>query len=207
MPALATWIRPCDDKWFRPIFERYPGVTVRNACAEEVSLADVDGLLLSGGPDVGREFLKQEIPDPTLIRDAVPARDRWEFAAVESALERGLPILAICKGMQLFNVALGGTLKLDIPDHNAPELRNANVQPLRVDRNARHQFEAVNSAHHQAIDRLGANCETESWCAADDIIEQIRLSNYPFALGVQYHPERDTMYLPLFDDFVSQLKD
>ena len=116
------------------------------------------------------------------------------------------PIFAICKGLQLFNVALGGTLRLDIPGHNAPEMRDHDVQPLRTAASARHRFEKVNSSHHQAIDRLADGCEVEAWSAGDDIIEQVRLKDYPFALAVQYHPERGDAYGALFPDFVSQLK-
>src|SRR5215212_4581780 len=85
---------------------------------------EMQGLLLSGGPDVAPEFLHQPVPDPSILdTDMEPERDRWEFAATKDALERQLPIFAICKGMQLFNIALGGTLHLDIPGHNAPEMK------------------------------------------------------------------------------------
>jgi gamma-glutamyl-gamma-aminobutyrate hydrolase PuuD len=63
----------------------------------------------------------------------------------------------------------------------------------------------VNSSHHQAVDGLGDDLAVEAWCVTDDIIEQVRLRDYPFALAVQYHPERDESYAPLFDDFVSRL--
>jgi putative glutamine amidotransferase len=78
---------------------------------------------------------------------------------------------------------------------------------LRIGRNATHRFEKVNSSHHQAIDRLGDDLEVEAWCATDDIIEQMRLRDYPFALAVQYHPERGDGYDALFADFVSRLGD
>ena len=63
----------------------------------------------------------------------------------------------------------------------------------------------MNSSHHQAVDRLGDGLEVEAWCATDDVIEQMRLRDYPFALAVQYHPERGEGYAPLFADFVSRL--
>ena len=138
-------------------------------------------------------------PDVDLVRD------RWEFAAVDAALARVLPVLAICKGMQLLNVALGGTLKLDIPGHKLPEQKDNDIQPLRFETKAAHRFEKVNSSHHQAIDTLGRGFEIESWCATDDIVEQIRLRNYPFALGVQYHPERGKIYDSLFEDFFDRI--
>src|SRR5205814_1454905 len=130
------------------------------------------------------EFLKQEVPDLSVIeKDADPKRDAWEFDAVRNVLERALPVFAICKGMQTLNVALGGTLYLDIRGHNLPEQKTHDVQSLRSDAWARHRFEKVNSSHHQAIDKLGEGLEVESWCAKDDIIEQVKLRDYPFALA------------------------
>jgi putative glutamine amidotransferase len=203
---LATWLREKDEKYFRPFFDKHPEIEVCNALKGDVSIAGADGLLLTGGSDIAPEFLKQPIPDPSVLeKDVDVARDKWEFAAVDQALARGLPILSICKGMQLFNVALGGTLKLDIPGHKAPEQKDHDIQSLRSQTGAAHRFDKVNSSHHQAVDSLGKGLEVEAWCAADDIIEQIRLRNYPFALGVQYHPERGKIYDSLFEDFFSRL--
>ncbi len=206
MLKLVTWLRSKDEKYFRPFFDKHPQIEVCNALTKDVSIADADGLLLTGGSDIAPEFLKQPIPDRSVLEEDVdPARDRWEFAAVDQALERGLPVLAICKGMQLFNVALGGTLKLDIPGHKLAEQKDNDIQPLRSDTRSTHRFEKVNSSHHQAVDSLGKGLMVESWCVQDDIIEQIRLRNYPFALGVQYHPERGKIYDSLFEDFFSRL--
>src|SRR5467141_2671851 len=110
------------------------------------------------------------------------------------------------KGCESRSGSLGGTLHLDIAGHNLPEQKTHDIQPLRSDRGTRHRFEKVNSSHHQAIDKLGAGLEVESWCATDDIVEQVRLRDYPFALGVQYHPERGKIYDELFDDFISQVR-
>ena len=76
---------------------------------------------------------------------------------------------------------------------------------LRTDRTARHRFEKVNSSHHQAIDKLGDGLVVEAWSAQDDIVEQVRLCDYPYALGVQYHPERGKIYDALFGDFFARL--
>jgi putative glutamine amidotransferase len=206
MPNLATWIRPKDMKWFRPLFARHPKVKVLNARSGPVRLDKMDALLLTGGSDISPEFLRQEIPDPRVInKDVDPERDRWEFQAVQEALSRGLPILAICRGLQLFNVALGGTLKLDISGHNLPHQKESDIQPLRHDTDASHRFSKVNSAHHQAIEQLGDDLEVEAWAADDGIIEQVRLRKYPFGLAVQYHPERSRTYDSLFDDFFARL--
>ena len=206
MPKLATWLREKDEKYFRPFFDKHPEIEICNALKGDVSIAGVDGLLLTGGSDIAPEFLKQPIPDPSVLeKDVDVVRDKWEFAAVDQALARGLPVLSICKGMQLFNVALGGTLKLDIPGHKAPDQKDHDIQSLRSQTGAAHRFDKVNSSHHQAVDSLGQGLEVEAWCADDDVIEQIRLRDYPFALGVQYHPERGKIYDSLFEDFFSRL--
>jgi putative glutamine amidotransferase len=206
MPKLATWLREKDEKWFQPFFIKHPEIEICNARKGRVAITDADGLLLTGGADIAPEFLKQPVPDPSVLDPDVDlVRDRWEFAAVDAALGRGLPVIAICKGMQLLNVALGGTLKLDIPGHKLPEQKDNDIQPLRSETKAAHRFDKVNSSHHQAVDRLGTSLEVESWCATDDIVEQIRLRNYPFALGVQYHPERGKIYDSLFQDFFDRI--
>ena len=209
MRNLATWIREKDEKWFCPILEKHSEIKVWNALSGEMPLDEMHGLLLTGGSDISPEFLRQEIVDPSILeKDVDPKRDGWEFAVTENALARGLPILAICKGIQVLNVALGGTLKLDISGHKLAEQKDKNIQPVRTEASAAHRFSQVNSAHHQAIDRLGNGLEVEAWCASDDIIEQVRLRNYPFALGVQYHPERDALYYQqLFEDFFSRSND
>lgn len=203
MPNVATWMQEKDEKWFARAFAPHPEVRFWNALQGEVALDEADGLLLTGGPDIAPEFLHQEVPDPSVLDlDTNPRRDLWEFEAVKRATERGLPIFGICKGCQVFNVALGGTLHLDIRGHNAPEMKDHDVQALRTDAAAKHRFEKVNSSHHQAIDRLADGCVAEAWSAHDGIIEQMRLTHYPFALAVQYHPERgDGRYAPLFADF------
>jgi putative glutamine amidotransferase len=207
MPNLATWIRRKDAKSFRPIFAKHPEIKVWNALDQQVPLEQMDGLLLTGGSDISPEFLCQKDVDPSLLDKAIdPERDRWEFEAVREALSRGLPIFAICKGLQVFNVALGGTLKLDIKGHNLPQQRDREVQPLRHARETSHRFPRVNSAHHQAIERLGDDLEVEAWSAHDGIVEQIHLRKYPFARAVQYHPERSRIYDALFEDFFARLK-
>jgi putative glutamine amidotransferase len=205
MPRLASWIRPKDENFFLPILARRPEIELWNAAQKEGEFAEMNGLLLTGGNDISQEYLRQPVPDPAVLEEGDRPRDEWEFAAARNALERGLPILAICKGMQVLNVALGGTLRLDIPGHNLPGQKNHDVQPLRTDASAAHRFEQVNSSHHQAIDRVGEGLVVESWCAEDDVIEQMRGSGKNFCLAVQYHPERGTIYGSLFADFLAQV--
>lgn len=207
MPHLVTWLREKDEKWFQSFFAKHAEVKIHDARKGVVELEQMDGLLLTGGSDIAPEFLQQKIIDASVLEEDVdPARDRWELEAIARAMARGLPILAICKGMQILNVALGGTLKLDIPGHKLPEMKDHDVQPLRHDAKSKHRFEKVNSSHHQAVDRVADGFEIEAWCANDDIIEQMRFRNHPFVLAVQYHPERGKIYGVLFEDFFSRLK-
>jgi putative glutamine amidotransferase len=205
MRNVASWIRERDEVFFRRFSDAQPDVKLFNARTAPVDLAAMNGLLLTGGEDIGAEFLRQEITDRSQIENPVPERDAWEFPALQHALAAGLPVLAICKGHQVLNVALGGTLHLDIRGHDLPEMKMQNIQPLRYAADARHQFSLVNSSHHQSIDKLGDGLEIEAWCATDDVIEQVRLRDYSFCMGVQYHPERDWIYKPLFADFFAHI--
>jgi putative glutamine amidotransferase len=203
---IATWIREKDEELFHRFFTYEAGVTLRNARVEPVDPDECDALLLTGGPDISAEFLRQPDIDASLIEDPEPERDAWEFRALASAIDHGKPILAICKGVQVLNVGLGGTLHLDIPGHALPETKFANTQPLRFAPGASPQFPTVNSSHHQALDRLGDGLEVEAWSAADGIVEQVRRRGEPYVMGVQYHPERDSMYQSLFDDFLRHVR-
>jgi putative glutamine amidotransferase len=201
---IASWIRECDEENFARYFRPHPQLALANARTAAVDLADASALLLTGGPDISLEHLRQPVEDAGVIEDPEPARDAWEFAAAEEALKRGLPILAVCKGVQVLNVALGGTLHLDIRGHNLPDQKLHEVQPLRFESSATIRFERVNSSHHQALDRLGEGLAVEAWHADDEVIEQVRLRDYPFCLGVQYHPERGEVYTPLFELFAER---
>ncbi|MGH7923850.1 MAG: gamma-glutamyl-gamma-aminobutyrate hydrolase family protein [Candidatus Binatus sp.] len=204
MPSIATWIRQCDEHWFVLIFRRYPDLKVHNARTHAVDLAQMDALMLTGGGDISAGFLRQPIAEPSLIVDTDCERDEWEFKAASEFLSSGKPILAICRGLQVLNVAAGGTLHIDIPGHDTAE--TANVQPLRHSWTAIHRFAAVNSSHHQALERLADGIEVEAWSASDGIVEQARLRSHPYAIGVQYHPERDSLYLPLFAEFFDRVR-
>lgn len=208
MPTFATWIREKDEPFFARWFADRPDLAVHNArhapAGAPVFAEGVRGLLLTGGPDIAAEYLRQPVPDPSVIeQDAQPERDAWEFAAAREATARGLPVFAICKGVQVLNVALGGTLHLDIPGHNAPELRLGNLQAVTYAPSAptHTRYERINSSHHQALDRLGDGLEVEAWSPGDGIVEQVRRRGYPYCFGVQYHPERHEQYAALFHEF------
>ena len=206
MQKIASWIREKDQDYFFSFLTSHPGLDIVNARLTPADAGEMDGLLLTGGPDISAGFLHQPIPDASLIERPEPERDEWEFAALRKSLENGKPIFAICKGFQVLNVALGGTLFLDIPNHDLPETKTQNIQPLRHAAAATHRLPMVNSSHHQALDKVAPGLDVEAWCATDGIIEQVKLTRHPFCLGVQYHPERDPLYTPLFEDFFSRVK-
>lgn len=162
-------------------------------------LDHVRGLVLTGGEDVDPARYGAA-PHPKLGATD-PARDAVELALIARAHERGLPILAICRGIQLLNVALGGTLYQDLPSerpstiqHAGPAARHA----LRVDSGtllrgvAGADGTSVNSRHHQAIRDLAPGLRATAW-AADDLIEGVERTNgaRPWTLAVQWHPEDD----------------
>lgn len=158
------------------------------------------GLVLTGGEDVDPKRYGQA-PHPEL--GSVNAlRDQVEIAALEAALERGIPVLAICRGMQLLNVALGGTLFQDLPsqrknglihEQEAPvthRWHHADVKPgsgLEAIFGTRELF--INSFHHQGVDQLAPSLEATVW-AEDGLVEGVEGKDHPWLFGVQWHPER-----------------
>lgn len=151
------------------------------------------GLLLCGGGDIesalyGQEDRGSQPPDRE--------RDRAELALFRAFFEAGKPILGICRGMQLINVALGGTLIQDLPAGQRPFHgggKGDRVHPVRALENSLlHSLYgpvfSVNSSHHQAVDRLGSGLRATAW-AESGFAEAVDLPGYPL-LGVQFHPER-----------------
>ncbi|WP_367324392.1 gamma-glutamyl-gamma-aminobutyrate hydrolase family protein [Streptomyces sp. HUAS ZL42] len=158
------------------------------------TVARLDGLVIAGGPDVEPVRYGAE-PDP---RTGPPARERdaWELALIEAALDARVPLLGICRGMQLLNVALGGTLVQHIGGHAdvvgvfgrhpvkpVPGTRYADAVPEQA---------AVPTYHHQAVDRLGTGLIASAH-AEDGTVEAVELPQQDGAagwvLGVQWHPE------------------
>jgi putative glutamine amidotransferase len=163
-------------------------------------LNDLDGLLLTGGGDLDPARFG-EAAHPT-VAEVVPARDALEIAAVHATLEAGRPILAICRGLQVLNVALGGTLYQDVASdpgtpvqHSQQEPRDQPTHRVKVRPGSRlamvlgaEELE-VNSMHHQAVKAPGTRLVPVAW-APDQIVEGLELADASvFALGVQWHPE------------------
>ena len=184
-------------------------------------LGEVDGVLLTGGGDVDPVFYGED--RHPLTHDAEPGRDEFEIDLARRAMSDGVPLLAICRGAQVLNVAAGGTLVQDIPSAVAGELAHSVQEPKNLDC---HDIEIlagtrlsmmlgdsaaaacscrVNSRHHQSVGKTG-NGLVVSARAGDGVIEAIEKPDAPFCLGVQWHPENfweSGEFRPLFDAFVS----
>lgn len=171
----------------------------------------IDALVLAGGPDIDPALYDEE-PHPTV--SMVP-QERLEFdmALIREAMDRQMPILGICLGSQELNVALGGALIQDIPSEVEGEVghRRLDLEDLRagvheitivagtrLDGLYEPETIRVNSAHHQASDVLGEGLVPAAR-AADGVVEAFELPDYPFLIGVQFHPEIQTEPAGLHD--------
>ena len=183
-----------------------PDASFDDGVAGEV-LAAVDGLLLTGGPDVDASLYGAE-PAPEHEGSRIE-RDRSELALIDAAVEADLPLLAVCRGMQLLNVARGGTLIQDLPDYHRPnpgsfEGSEHDVRLADDSLAAAVAGELVHSAmqhHHQGVERVGDGLTVTGWALDDDFPEAIEMKDRRFVLGVQWHPEADPTS-PVIGSFV-----
>jgi putative glutamine amidotransferase len=162
----------------------------------------LDGLILAGGRDVDPGTYGAE-PHPE-TDPPVTARDEFEIALARRAMERDLPLLGICRGMQVMNVARGGTLVQHLPEHVGHEDHrrslgtfDGNDHPVHLAggslaaRAAGEVSHGTLSHHHQGIDRVGDGFEVTGWSDDDEVPEALEDPGLGFALGVQWHPEAD----------------
>lgn len=178
---------------------------------------DYDGLLLCGGEDIHPSYYGQALAGS---RGIDPLRDAAEMPLVKAWLASGKPIMGICRGLQLLNIALGGTLVQHIGDelslfHVRDEQERDKVHPIRSQPGSvLHRFHGeifpVNSSHHQVVDRLGEGLAPTAW-SETGLVECLEHQSLPI-FAVQYHPERmsygrrrpDTVdAAPLFERFVA----
>jgi putative glutamine amidotransferase len=183
-------------------------------------LSEIHGLLLTGGGDVDPAFYREE-RHPS-IHDAEPGRDEFEIDLARRAMDANVPVLAICRGAQVLNVATGGSLVQDIPSQIETTLTHSVITPKdhiahdvtvtsgsRLERALGTAVGAsvcyVNSRHHQAVARVGRDLVVSA-TSPDGVIEAIEAPGADFCVGVQWHPEnfwRTGEFRPLFDQFVA----
>ena len=194
-------------------------VLIPSMLAEEDFLdlySRLEGILFSGGGDVSLEYFNG-ISHPR-IGEVDQQRDTTEISLMRTAVKDGKPILGICRGAQVMNVALGGTLYTHIYDqlqgaldHDYPgDLRRVLVHPVNVDETTRsaeifgETLLNVNSLHHQGLKDIAPSLRVAGY-APDGLVEVVEIPNYPYAVAVQWHPEWLTDQLPtqrLFRSFV-----
>ena len=156
----------------------------------------LDGLMMAGGTDIGPSSYGAAAEPET--KSGYEGRDSFELALARRALERDMPLLGVCRGMQLLNVAAGGTLVQHLADtdkhRHTPGVfgdHGVRLEPGSLAARATGAAEsAVKSHHHQGVERLGEGLEATGW-DEDGTVEAIEMPERGFALGVLWHPEQD----------------
>lgn len=192
-------------------------VGLKKAALEDLQQR-LDGLLLTGGGDIAPALFNGR-PHPR-IYDIDLDRDEMEIQLVRSAAKSRLPFMGICRGIQLVNVAFGGDLYTDLTDQFSPTIRHDCYPDLprnhlahTVSLEAGSRLEgilgsgevSVNSLHHQGVKQVAAEFHPTAW-SPDGLVEGIELSNHPYGLAVQWHPEwlqDDIAMQNLFRSFVN----
>lgn len=154
-------------------------------------VAMMDKLLLSGGQNVSPHFYGEELAVDS--DDYLLARDQFELALIDEALKQGKPIFAVCRGMQLLNVALGGSLQQEVRNHWQDTIKGT-FHSLQVSPNSRvsqlfHQGSQINSFHRQRIKQLAPDLQVTARDPRDGTIEAVEGRGAISVLGVQWHPE------------------
>jgi putative glutamine amidotransferase len=188
--------------------------------APEQILSRVDGLMLTGGGDVDPK-LYGEKPHGT-FQESETGRDAFEIALARTAIAKGIPLLAICRGMQVLNVAMGGTLIQDIPSqitgalqHSMPQPRAGSAHEVWVSKESKlstllkdHMEDGetchVNSRHHQSVKQVAKGFEITA-TSPDGVIEAMEKPDAPYCVAVQWHPEnfwRTGEFRELFEGLV-----
>ncbi len=180
-------------------------------------LDTIEGLILSGGSDIDPASYGEN-PHPETIGTVIE-RDRTELALSRRAIERDIPVLGICRGMQLINVARGGTLKQHLPDEVGHEDHRPYPGSFENSDHAVHlkagslaavaageTLHNTKSHHHQGVEKIGEGLVVSGYSALDDLPEALEAPDCRFVLGVQWHPEADERSR-VIDALVQQARD
>lgn len=186
----------------------------QDAATADAAIAGLDALVLSGGADVAPELYGA--PRHPLTDVARVDRDAWELALFQAAERRRMPVLAICRGLQLVNIARGGTLQQHLPESLGTERYRIGGGVFAENEVAVSGDTAlagvlgpgsvrVRSYHHQGIDRLGAGL-TPAAHSDDGLVQAFEDTEHGHVVGIQWHPEEDIEDRRLFADLVTQAR-
>jgi putative glutamine amidotransferase len=200
-PQMANWIMSRD-----VVVAMLPSVDSKGLLHRcNIRLRDYaqefDALLLQGGADISPTSYGEEPLQPEWAGDRV--RDEYEIELFGAFVEAGRPVLGVCRGLQLINVAMGGTLYQDLPTQIGPRIAHRdrsiyedNIHEIRIEPDSvlsrvygGAERGRVNSLHHQAVKDLGRDLVVEARSAEDNVVEAIRCKGRGYVVGVQWHPE------------------
>lgn len=175
-------------------------------------LAAADGIVFTGGGDIDSIYFGEPLDQRADL--VLPIRDTYEIGLCKRAFLLNKPILAICRGIQVLNVALGGSLFQHIDNHSFPETRGKIIHNVNILKTTRLfdilgvETVGVNSIHHQAINRV-ADALTVSAVSPDGLVEAVEAPDKKFTLGLQWHPEaifKTTIHNRIFKEFIGTWK-
>jgi putative glutamine amidotransferase len=223
--SMANWVMARDVIVLMVPSIKSDGVLNRSNMRLRDYARELDGLVLQGGADVSPASYGEEPLQPEWAGDRM--RDDYEIELFDEFLEAGKPVLGVCRGVQLINVALGGTLYQDLPSqvgaqtmHRDRELYDGNLHDVRIEPGSglarlypMQETARVNSLHHQAIRKLGRDLVVEARSSADDVIEAVRMKGRNYVFGTQWHPEfhrPDNSELldstPILEEFLGEVR-
>jgi putative glutamine amidotransferase len=198
---------------------------VTEADASQVSAADFDGVLFAGGEDVAPSFYGEQKQHDNVQDNA--NRDKFELSLLDKALERRMPILGICRGVQMINVGFGGTLYQDLKQDAEPQFEHRQTELGKTRQEPSHGVVVtepesslgaivhgmcrVNSMHHQAVKRVGRGLKVTAR-SEDGFVEAVESAEaYPFLMAVQWHPEEmvnnSTEQREIFVQFIAKCRE
>lgn len=190
-----AYVEAISDSGGTPIIIPYSSSKNHFACYSSIC----DGILFCGGGDISPLLFDEELLTPKGTTDW--KTDSFHLNFMKEILKKSIPVLCICRGMQVMNLALGGTIFQDISlrcetalihmqsSHNRSDpCHKINIIPNSMLYSISNNFSVVNSFHHQCIHELGKNLQISA-LSSDGVIEAIEIPNHPFALGLQWHPE------------------